>query len=235
MATRTFAGAGALVVALAAPAAAQAAPAMWPLKPCYVTADTDPHPQRVNQQSEGMLISATGFTPNASVDLTIDGEEYPGGSDLQANENGELPVGAIPAPFVEQGVRRYRVTLSEDGNPANAVSTTTKSTALGVRLKPREARPSRRIRFKGSGFTEDKPIWAHYVYKGELRKTVRMARRPRGDCGGFKARRRQIPVDRPGLGIWTIQFDQSRRFVADPIAEPIVFVRLDVEIRLVRG
>ena len=67
----------------------------------------------------------------------------------------------------------------------------------------------------------------------ELRKTVRMARRPRGDCGGFRKRRRQIPIDNPGLGEWTIQFDQSRR-LKDPAVEPIVFVRLGILIRLVR-
>jgi hypothetical protein len=60
-----------------------------------------------------------------------------------------------------------------------------------------------------------------------------VARKPRGDCGGFKARRRQIPIDRPKLGDWTIQFDQSKRF-KDPAVEPIVFVRLGILIRLVR-
>jgi hypothetical protein len=228
MATRTFAAAGALTIALAAPAAAHAAPIMAPLKPCYVTADTAAGPQ-----SEGMQIVAAGFSPNASVDLTIDGEAYPGGAGLQADADGVLPVPPIPAPFVEKGTREYTVTLTEQGNPANTVSTTTKSTALGVKLKPNEARPSDLIRFRGSGFTEDKSIWAHYVYKGKVRKTVRMARKPRGGCGGFSARRRQIPVDKPGLGNWTIQFDQSRRF-KDPAVEPIVFVRLGIRIRLVR-
>jgi hypothetical protein len=136
MATRTFAGAGALAVALAAPGAAQAAPVMAPLKPCYVTAASSAGPQQ-----EGMNIQASGFSPNASVALTIDGQPYEGGSALQANQDGVLPVGAIPAPFVERGTREYTVTLTEVGNPANTVSTTTKSTALGVKLKPKEARP----------------------------------------------------------------------------------------------
>jgi hypothetical protein len=227
MATRTFAGAGALAVALAAPAAADAAPAMWPLKPCYVTAASSAGPQQ-----EGMDILANGFSPNASVDLTIDGQPYEGGSGLQANQDGALPVGAIPAPFVEKGTREYTVTLTEVGNPANTVSTTAKSTALGVTLKPKDARTSRRIRFKGSGFTDDKPIWAHYIHKGKVRKTVRMARRPRGDCGGFKVRRRQIPIRKPGLGNWTIQFDQWREF-KDPAVEQIVYVRLGILIRRV--
>ena len=85
MATRTLAGAGALAIALAAPAAAAAAPVMVPLKRCYVTADTDAGPQR-----EGMYVLASGFTPNASVNLTIDGEPYRGGTGLQANGEGAL-------------------------------------------------------------------------------------------------------------------------------------------------
>jgi hypothetical protein len=226
MSARTLAGSGALLFALATPAAADAAPAMQPLKPCYVTAETENGPQ-----SEGVEVAATGFSPNASVDLTIDGAPYPGGQGLKANDLGELPVGSLPAPFVEKGRRDFTVTLTEQGNPANTVSATAKSTALGVDVKPKEARPSDRIRFKGLGFTEDKAIYAHYVYKGKPRKTVRMARKPRS-CGGFKVRRRQIPVKRPGLGLWTIQFDQSRRF-RDPAATPIVYVRLDIRVRRV--
>jgi hypothetical protein len=224
----TLAGGGALLLALAAPAAAHALPRLvQPLKPCYVTADTESGPQ-----SEGMQIVAADFTPNASVDLTIDGAMYPGGSGLQANERGELPIPSIPAPFVKRGSRAFTVTLTEVGNPANTISASTRSTALGVRLKPEEARPSDRVRFKGSGFTEDRGIWAHYLYKGKVRKTVRMARKARR-CGSFKTRRRQIPVKSPGLGRWTIQFDQSKEFV-DPALQPIVFVRLGIRIRLVR-
>jgi hypothetical protein len=224
-----LAGAGALAIALAAPAAASAAPVIVPLKGCYVTADADSGPQR-----EGMYVLASGFTPNASVNLTIDGAPYRGGTGLQANGEGALILrDPIPAPFVKRGKRDFTLTLTEEGNPANTVSTSGRSTALGVDLKPNEARPSDRIRFKGSGFTESKPIWAHYLYKGRLRKTVRMARKPRGACGDFRVRRRQIPIADPGLGDWTIQFDQSRRF-KDPAVEPIVFVRLAIRIRLVR-
>jgi hypothetical protein len=229
MASRTLPVVGVLITALAAPAAAHAAPVIAPLKPCYVTAETS-----AGEQSEGMNILASGFTPNSSVDLTIDGQAPAGGTGLQSGAQGELPIAGFPAPFVPRGSRPFTLTLTEAGNPANTVSTTSKSTALGVKLKPKEARPSRRIRFKGSGFTEPKPIFAHYVHKGKLRKTVRMARRPRGDCGGFRKRSRQIPVRDPGLGSWIIQFDQSRRFIRDPVAEPIVFVRLEILIRLVR-
>jgi hypothetical protein len=229
MSPRTLAGGCALVLALAAPSAAQAAPTIAPLKPCYVTAKTD-----TGRQREPMQITGAGFTPNASVDLTIDGEPVRDGSGLQADEFGNLPLPSIPAPFVRRGTRTFTVTLTEQQNPANTVSVTAKSTALGVSVKPEEARPSDRIRFKGSGFTEPGlGIYAHYIYKGKLRKTVRMARQPRDDCGGFEVRRRQIAVKRPGLGLWTIQFDQSADFV-DPDVKPMVFVRLAIRIRLVR-
>ena len=227
MARRSLAAGGALAIALTAPAAAHAAPVIQPLKPCYVTAETDAGPR-----SEGMNIAASGFTPNATVDLTVDGSPYPGGDDLQANQFGRLPIPPLPAPFIAKGSREFQITLTEVGNPANTVSTTTRSTALNVGVKPKEAKPSDRIRFKGRGFTDDAPIWAHYIYKGKVRKTVRMARKPRS-CGRFKKRARQIPVKRPRLGDWTIQFDQSQQFV-DPEVTPIVFVRLAIRIRLVR-
>jgi hypothetical protein len=228
MSTRTLAGSGAFLVALAAPAAAHALPTIQPLKPCYVTAATEQGPQ-----SEGVQIAAAGFTPNSNVRLTIDGAPVPGGDDLKAGPAGELniPADALPAPFVESGSKPFTLTLTEVDNPANTASTTAKSTALGVSLKPATAKPSQRIRFKGLGFTEDKAIYAHYVHKGKMRKTVRMARRPR-DCGGFTKRRRQIPIKNPRLGRWTVQFDQSKKFV-DPSVTPINFVRLAIRIRLV--
>jgi hypothetical protein len=225
MSRRILVGGGALLAILAAPAMAAAAPTIQPLAPCYVTALTDEGPQ-----SEGVEIAATGFTPNSNVDLTIDGALVPGGDDLKAGMSGELTA-LIEAPFVESGRRAFTVTLTETTNPANNVSATAESAALGVSLKPEVARPSERIRFKGLGFTDERPIYAHYVRKGKLRRTVRMARKPRA-CGGFRTRRRQFPMRNPKLGRWTVQFDQSRKFV-DPEVTPIDFVRLAIRVRLV--
>jgi hypothetical protein len=224
MSRRTLAGSGALLLVaslLAAPGAAHAAPSIQPLKPCYVTAGP------LETQREGVQVVAAGFTPNSDVDVTVDGTPMPA---AKAGMEGTLSF-EVAAPYVKR-TREFAITLTEQDNPANTTTATAKSTALGVRVKPRTARPSDRIRFKGRGFTEEKPIYAHYSYKGKLRKTVRMAREPRA-CGGFKARRRQIPVRHPGLGTWTIQFDQSKRFV-DPAVTPIVYVRLAIEVRLER-
>src|SRR5919201_654953 len=74
-------------------------------------------------------------------------------ADLQVGQTGELVLARpFPAPFVESGSRSFTITLIEDANPANTASATAQSTALGVTVTPRQARPSQRIRFRGLGF-----------------------------------------------------------------------------------
>jgi hypothetical protein len=229
MSARIPAVTGALLGALLVPAGAEAA-AIEPLKPCYVTAGTPAGPQR-----EGIAINASGFTPNSTVNLAMDGQ--PVANSLQTDPAGSLRLDPqnVPAPFIEKGSREFSVTLTENGNPANTVTATSRTTALGVSLRPRRARPSKRIRFKGSGFTGDGPVYAHYVYKGKLRKTVRMARK-KSTCGGWRARRPQIPVNDPKTGNWIVQFDQSKRYrdARDPSSGlQSVFVLIRISVSLV--
>ena len=221
MSPRTLAGGAALLTALAAPATAQALPTMAPLEPCYVTAGP------LESEREGVLISAAGFTPNSDVAVTVPGAPQP---NAKAGISGTLSF-EVAAPFVKRGIEEFTITLTEVGNEANTVSATAKSTALGVSLKPTSAKPSDKVRFEGLGFTNDAPIYAHYLHKGRLRRTVRMAREPR-QCGGFRVHRRQIPIRRPGLGTWIVQFDQSKQF-RRPADGGIVYVRLRIELKLV--
>ncbi|HTE61738.1 MAG TPA: hypothetical protein VK631_15400, partial [Solirubrobacteraceae bacterium] len=88
----------------------------------------------------------------------------------------------------------------------------------------------------GNGFTGDTPVYAHYVFKNKLRKTVRMARKT-GTCGSWNARKAQIPVKQPKPGAWTVQFDQSKRYfdATNPDSGlDSVFVRLGISVTLVR-
>jgi hypothetical protein len=232
MSARIAAVIGAFSTVLLVPAAAHAVPVLQPLKPCYVTAATS-----AGQQSEGVAISATGFTPNSTVTLAIDGQPVSTNVGVDAAGNLTLDPQNVPAPFSASGSREFTVTLTENGNPANTVSATSSSTSLGVTLKPRRARPSKRIRFRGLGFTGKGPVYAHYVYKGKVRKTVRMARR-KSPCGRWEARRPQIPVDDPKTGTWTVQFDQSKRYrnAQDPNSGlRSVFVLIRISVTLVPG
>jgi hypothetical protein len=230
MSARVPAVTGALLIALLVPGSAQAA-TIDPLKPCYVTAGTAAAPQ-----AEGIAIRAAGFDANAKVDLTVDGQLA--GDDLQVDDAGNVNLpSTVPAPFIAEGTREFAVTLTQIDNPANTVTATARTTALGVTVKPRRARPSQRIRFKGNGFTGAKPVYAHYVFKNKVRKTVRMARKT-STCGGWLAHKPQIPVKDPRPGLWTVQFDQSKRYRdgTDPNSGlNSVFVRLGISVTLVRG
>jgi hypothetical protein len=243
-ARRPAAACGALLIALAVPAAADAATFTAPLKPCYVTAGT-----ATNRQSEGFKVTGAGFGVNSTVNLAIDGQPVLGsdgnpllnpttgqpiGNNLQADDQGLLDVpGLVPAPWIKSGRRDFTVTLTDNVVPGNVATATAKTTALDVDVTPKRAKPSERVRFKGSGFTGAKRVFAHYVYGGKLKRTVRMARRT-GVCGTWSARRPQIPVTKPKPGLWTVQFDQVRKYRNGTKGGlKSVYVRLGINVRLV--
>jgi hypothetical protein len=231
MSPRILAISGALLIALAVPAGAKAAVTIEQLsKPCYVTAGT-----AANPQGEGIVIKAHGFTGSSLVDIAFDGEVlYPG---RQTDANGDLGVLSplmLPAPFIKKGSDEFTMTLTEQGNPANTATVTGRHTALGVKVKPQRARPNSKIRFSGAGFTKSKPVYAHYVYDGEVRKTVRMSGDP-NRCGEWSKRARQIPVSDPDTGVWTVQFDQLKKYREPGQNFPSVYVQLQISVTLVQG
>jgi hypothetical protein len=200
----TFVTAAALL-AFAAPAQAQEV-TMDPLKQCYVS-DGDLPTQR-----ETIRVHATGFTPDSDLTLSIDGvPQFKGKSDAFGGVTAN-----VPAPFQGQGQRTFTLTLSEDLNGEHFVTVQPFVSNLGVTMKPRRARPSRRIRFTGRGFTAAAPVFGHYVYGGKVRRTVRFAKASTIPCGTFRARRKQIPVRRPHTGEWLLQVDQQRKYAPVP-------------------
>jgi hypothetical protein len=211
----------ALLGAAAAPAAAQAAPVFaTPLKPCYVTVDPSAR--------EVINMRVSGFEPTADVDIAFDGSRM---ISFVANAAGVVKA-RLQAPFQPSGQRDLAVTLTERDNPALTVTATTRVTALAVTLSPKRAATSKRIRFRGRGFTRARSIWGHYVYRGRARKTVRFAKRPAGACGTFSVRRRQIPILRPRAGHWTLQVDQQHKWSSRPDS---VFVPVPITVQRVIG
>jgi hypothetical protein len=212
----------ALLAAAALPAGALAAPALTqPLRPCYVSVDP--------AAREVVNIHASGFTPAQAVDVQVDNA----GPLLtyEANRFGNV-FAKIQAGVQAHGERPMTVTLVERGNPANTLTLQTRVTALAVTLKPKRAATSDLIRFRGRGFTRQKPIWAHYVFDGRARKTVRFATRPATACGTFSVRRPQIPILHPRAGKWTLQVDQQKRWSPSPKS---VFVPIPITVRRIIG
>jgi hypothetical protein len=192
---------------LALAATAQADVVLDPLKPCYVS-DGDLPTQR-----ETIHVHATGFTPLQAVTLTLDGNAVAHG---MSDSFGAVTAN-VPAPFQGQGEHTFTLVVVEDQNQLNNASAAAQVTNLGVTLKPKRARPSRKVRFSGRGFTNDAPVFGHYLFGGKVRKTVRFVQRPTLPCGVFKAKRKQIPVKRPATGDWLLQVDQRRRYVTPPV------------------
>ena len=221
MTTRLLGGALALLALL--PATAQAA-ALTPLKPCYisVTQRSGDAPPVITQ--ERLDLGGNGFTPNALVEVSFDGRLD---RTIQADAAGNLPLQVLKSPYRERGEGPFTLTAAEQGNPINSVSLQSRTTALVLRVRPRAARPQRRVRFSGRGFTDQRAVWAHYLYDGKVRKTVRLVRRIENPCGRFSVRRKQIPIKRPKTGKWTLQVDQQRRYSRAPNS---VFVRVTIDV-----
>jgi len=205
-------------LALTVPAAAGAA-TLDPLKACYVSVTPT--------NREAVDVGGSGFTPGAIVDVGIDGAVV---RTVQADAIGNLPPQVLQAPNQPRRERAFSLTAAERGNAANAVTLTSNVTALNLGVHPQRARPSRRVTFRGRGFTGPGAVYAHYLFKGRVRRTVTLASAVAAPCGTFKARRRQIPVRHPQTGTWTLQVDQQRRYSRAPDS---VFVRLSIIVQRV--
>jgi hypothetical protein len=204
------------------PATAQAA-ALAPLKPCYISV-TQPTGSKVTEPLE---LAGNGFTAGSLIDVAFDGKLD---RTIQADAAGNLPPQTLQSPYQAKGQGTFTLTAAERGNPANTVALPSRTTALTLKLKPKRARPSTRIRFKGAGFTAQKAVWAHYLYKGKVRKTVRLVKRIKNPCGTFSVKRKQIPIKRPKLGVWRLQVDQQKRYSRAPEG---VNVRADIKVQKV--
>jgi hypothetical protein len=191
------------------PGAAHAA-TLTPIKACYVTS-TDEVSGVVRR--EPVQFSGSGFTPGGLVDIAVDGKVE---RTVQADAAGTLPAQALEAPYRRKGQREFRLTATDQANPTNTVEAVSNVTAFDVNISPATAAPSSRVRFAGRGFTQPGTVYGHYLYRGHVRKTVKLSKLPQAPCGTFKVKRRQIPVRNPRLGQWTLQIDQEKKYRRAP-------------------
>jgi hypothetical protein len=213
MLLRSLLVAAALTALPAAPASA--APVLQPLNACYVAAQ--------EEQREFVTVIGEGFNPMVKVDIYIDDilEESP----LTTFE-GRLD-GSVRAPFIEEGERMFTLRVAEQDHPDISAAVMARVTRLAVTQTPSRAATRDPVRFRGSGFTNlAKPVYAHYVFAGKSKKTVRLGM-PTGECGLFSIKRRQFPFkNSPRRGVWTIQFDQELRY------NPKATVRFPLTVRV---
>jgi hypothetical protein len=210
----------ALAVATAPAQAAVAFDQPDPLLPCYVS---------VSRQHRQVIAIRAHATPLSRVLVRV------GRKTVTVDADALGTVSTQPsAPFQRSGQRAFTVSLTElddRGNPVNTTSALTRVTDLAMKFSP--GRSTRhRVRFHGRGFTLDQPIWAHYLFRGKVQRTVRFAAGPTGACGRFSVRRPEIPVLTPRPGRWVLQVDQQRRYSPEPAS---VLTRTYITVRLLGG
>ena len=200
--------------ALLVPHAAQAAQ-LDPLAACYRSVD--------ERTRETVPVQASGFTPGERVNVFVDDALVQ--QDVVVLTDGTVS-GGVQAPYLPKGERFFRLTVTEVEQPSNTASVMSRVTALSLRLKPRRAAPHRRVRVIGSGFIDGPDVYAHYLRKRQLRKTVRLGA-PQGPCGRVDVMRRQLPLRKPALGRWTLQVDNQKAYSAQPDS---VFMTLSITV-----
>jgi hypothetical protein len=156
------------------------------------------------RQGDSLILSGTGYTPNASVSITLQGRQLGTlTADASGNISSPLQIGRL------SGVKRRVLVATDSANPANTATTQFLGSALVVTVRPRNGSAARRLRLKASGFTTGKRLYAHVV-RGHFRRNVFIGRL-KGPCRTLSVRKRVL---QPGTrnGIYTVQFDTKKRY-----------------------
>ena len=210
----------ATVLTFALSAQPAAAAFLEPIKACY--ASTGP----ATGEREDIVVRGEAFNTMSMVEVLVDGVVV---GNAPTGTIGEFEV-KVDAPHQPRGERPFAVE-ARDGT--NSVVTQSRVTNLAVTMRPKRAAPTSRVRFRGRGFTQAAPVYAHYLFGGKEQKTVRFMRRSKAPCGTFSVKRRQIPVVNARTGRWIVQVDQKKAYasVPDPVwvRLPIVVVEVFLE------
>ena len=199
---------------VAAAAALAGAPALASAAPVITT---DAVCLRPSQEPGGTLvspplnISGSGFSPNGPVSISRGGRQ----ETAFADATGAFAVQLSVLDLLRDRVPRSRPLDIVAADPALGSSNPLRirTAALAFSATPKRTKPSNSVTFTFSGFEPDRAVFAHYRYGGRVRANVRMGRAS-NPCGLLTARRDQIPLRDPDIGLWQVQFDHRRTFSA---------------------
>jgi hypothetical protein len=190
-----------VVLALAAPAAAQAATlAVDPVKPCY-------------REQGRVFLTADGYTPNGFVDFSRDGNVI---ERLQADAMGRIQ-GNLRLPGLIMGQRTLTYVGTDVSNPAITAQVSLVTTATDVRVSPENGAPNRLLTIRARGFFRGRTLYAHIRRRGKPPRgrpvrvrTVRLGRLT-GSCHRAQLRKRLFTRN-TAAGTYRVQFDNFRTY-----------------------
>jgi hypothetical protein len=189
--------------------------------PATASAATVSVNQECFAENDDITLTGSGFTPNTTVTLTLDGTTSAVDSDATGAFVTTLtaPELALKHPGAQQ------VTISvRDTTSGEELATSVNVAKTGVDAFPTRSRPHKRITWYITGFVGS-AVYGHWRFKGRTRADHRMGV-PKGPCGVLKVKARQIEASRVRFGLWTIQFDFNKHY--KPNASPRTAVTVNV-------
>jgi hypothetical protein len=162
-----------------------------------------------------LAIVGTGFTPGGGVaiDSTTASNPTPGGvTSAIADATGAFTTKTVPEGFdrFDTTDQTYNVIATDRTNPAISATTPLRQVRFGFDAKPNRGRPSRKVVYTARGFAPGKPVYAHFRFAGQTRRTIKIgvADVP---CGTAALRMRLLPT-KTRYGTWTIYMDQAKLY-----------------------
>lgn len=193
--TAAVAAAG-TVLALAAPAGAQAA------------AIVAPECGRVVLGQKTIPIQGSGFTPNSFVRLqTTDGQTV-GGAATDAAGNF---VDSFFGPSLPRNVEQRSFQLAASDSQGVAAPPVPFNVVKITATVPDRARPGSRVRYRVYGFNPGQTVYLHIRRGGKTRGSFKVSR-ANGACGIASRRMKYMPLRRYSTGVYDYYFQHSKKF-----------------------
>jgi antitoxin (DNA-binding transcriptional repressor) of toxin-antitoxin stability system len=163
-----------------------------PVKPCYITRETD-------------TLSGTGYTPGGTVGIAVDGLPV---FDLVADSAGafttSLQFGTMRA------VKTHTLSATDRTNPALNATVSFVGTTHQVTVKPSTGRAGKKRKMRGYGFINGPKAYMHV--RGHGIRATTLVGRPSGVCGTWGPTRKRIVPSTAASGDYRVQFDARRKY-----------------------
>jgi len=159
------------------------------------------------REGANAVASGSGFAPNAQVRFTLDGVDFTDDANIPAadaagNLNAGFGIGSPP------GKQKTYTLGASDGTTVG--ETTFTATDLDVIVKPKRGNPGKRKRVTARGFDQGRVL--RYHVRGPRKRNGRIGR-VKGPCGKINKRAKIFKATYP-TGVYTVQFDQRKRYSA---------------------
>jgi hypothetical protein len=194
-------GGAALLVSIAAPASAQAAPAVASVTPCVRYVGTNP-------PAPTLGVVASGFPANAPLSISFAAQPV---AAVTADATGAFSTGT--SPFTPPVTRKNleTVTLAAQDNAGNTATAQVQFVRLGVIVPHGRFRPSKKVKYRAFGFAPGKRIYLFVRRGGKTRGRFSLGK-AKGDCGLLTKKMRFMPLKHYTPGVYEFWYSHSKRY-----------------------